>query len=468
MSTGDPLDPVIDVDPWVPPPPIAPPPGRRPRGPVLVVVAVLAVLALVGSGAVVLVARGTSDHGRPAAEGAPARDLAIRAILHRRAAAVLHRDERAFLSDVDPSATAFLDAQRTLFENLRQVQFASWRYEVLDRADNRPDLSSTYDVPFYLPNLLLHYAIAGYDAGPVARAQIFTFVLRGGRWRIGADSDADNQLPPGGHADAWDRREIVVGHGKHALLLADAQDKARLTALVGTADRAVARVAGMWPTGWRRKVVVVAVRDPALIDTYFRTDLQSVDDVAAISNPDTDLVPGWTPQNDTPYDGTERAQPRTRIIINPRYFNPKDPANLDLLAHEVTHAATQAITGAGAPAWLVEGTAEYTAYRYLRPFSLRLLPKVKAQVRQGSLDLPTYDYYNRDIDEHYQEAFIACDYLAERYGEDMLRRVYARLGPLRQEQYADARTRRVVHDLLGISTTQLQADIAAYAGRVAS
>jgi hypothetical protein len=432
------------------------------------VLAVLVVLALVGSGVVVLVARQTSEHGRPTAGGAAARERAVRAILHRRASAVLHRDEPAFLSDVDPTASEFLDAQRRLFDNLRQVHFASWRYELIDRADDRPDLSSTYDVPYYLPNLLLHYAIAGYDEGPVARAQILTFVLRGGRWRIGADSDADSDLPPGGHADAWDRRSIVVGRGKHALLLVDVQDKARLTALVHTADQAVARVAAMWPTGWRRKVVVVAVRDPALIDTYFRTGLQSVDDVAAISHPDSDLVQGWTPADDTPYDATKDAQPRTRIIINPRHFDPKDPGNLDLLAHEVTHAATQAITGAGAPSWLVEGAAEYTAYRYLRPFSVRLLPKVKAQVRQGSLDLPTYDYYNRDIDEHYQEAFIACDYLAERYGEDMLRRVYARLGPLDREQYADARTRRVVRDLLGITTTQLQARLADYAGRVGS
>jgi hypothetical protein len=432
------------------------------------VVAALLVLALVGSGAVLLVAGGTWHHDRPVAGGTAARDRAVRAILHRRAAAVLHRDERAFMSDVDPSAPAFVDAQRRLFENLRQVPFASWRYELIDRSDDRPDLSSTYHVPYYLPDLVLHYAIAGYDAGPVARAQILTFVLRDGHWRIGSDSDADGDLPAGGHADAWDRRPIVVGRGKHALLLADAQDKGRLPALVRTADRAVARVAAMWPTGWRRKVVVVAVRDPALIETYFRTDLQSVEGVAAISHPETDLVPGWTPADDTPYDATEHAQPRTRIIINPRYFDPKDPGNLDLLAHEVTHTATQAITGAGAPSWLVEGAAEYTAYRNLRPFSVRLLPKVKAQVRQGSLDLPTYDYYSRDVDEHYQEAFIACDYLAERYGEAMLRRVYARLGPLNQEQYADARTRRVVRDLLGISTAQLQARLAAYAGQVGS
>jgi hypothetical protein len=58
--------------------------------------------------------------------------------------------------------------------------------------------------------------------------------------------------------------------------------------------------------------------------------------------------------------------------------------------------------------------------------------------------------------------------LGTRYGEAMLRRVCARLGSLREEQYADARTRRVVRDLLGISTSDLQARLAAYAGRVGS
>jgi hypothetical protein len=84
-------------------------------GPVIVVVAVLAVLALVGSAVVVL-----SRDGGPAAvaggrvgSASPAsRDRAVRTILDRRALAVLHRDERAWLADVDPQATDFRRAQQ--------------------------------------------------------------------------------------------------------------------------------------------------------------------------------------------------------------------------------------------------------------------------------------------------------------------------------------------------------------------
>ena len=114
-------------------------------------------------------------------------------MLSRRAHAVLHHDEKAWLADIDPKAPEFLSAQRTVFASLAQVDFASWRYELIGRDYDRPDLADTYDVPYHLPAVLLHYAIKGYDPGPVARPQALTFVLRGHRWRIASDSDADSR-----------------------------------------------------------------------------------------------------------------------------------------------------------------------------------------------------------------------------------------------------------------------------------
>ena len=107
------------------------------------------------------------------------------------------------------------------------------------------------------------------------------------------------------------------------------------------------RSPGCGRTGWRRKVVVVAVRDQRLVETYFRTALQSSDKVAAIAVPAFDTVPGWTPHDATTYDQRTTAKVRSRVILNPRYFQPTNKDNAQLLTHEVTHVATQAAHLAG-------------------------------------------------------------------------------------------------------------------------
>jgi hypothetical protein len=429
----------------------------------LVLGAAVAVLALTRGGEESAQPEPTSSAGGAQPVDERARDRAIRAVLDRRAAAVLDRDREAFLADVDQRDAEFRAAQEQLFDNLEQVDLASWEYELIGRDYDRPDLAGTYDTAYHLPALLLHYAIEGFDVAPVARPQVLTFVQRGDRWLVASDTDADADLPETGHADPWDRRAVVVGEGRRVLVLADAEDQDRLRSLVRVSDQAVRRVAQMWPDGWRRKVVVVAVRDQQLIETYFRTALQSSEDVAAIAVPAYDVVPGWSPPRDA---GGAPPGPRSRVILNPRYFDPDDDDNTDLLTHEVTHVATQARTLAGAPTWLSEGIAEYTAYRYLRPFSVDLPASLTRQVEAGSVDLPTYDFYQRDVAANYLAGFLACAYVADEYGEDVLRRLYDRLARTPNEIQTLERQEQVFRSLLGVSPEQLSRDVADYARTV--
>ena len=127
-------------------------PGRRG----LVAAAVVLVVALVmGLVAVLGASDGSPGDGSATADvRAVARDKAVRAVLSRRAHAVLHRDEKAWLADIDPQAHEFLSAQRTVFASLAQVDFASWRYELVGRDYDRPDLADSYDVPYHLPAVL--------------------------------------------------------------------------------------------------------------------------------------------------------------------------------------------------------------------------------------------------------------------------------------------------------------------------
>jgi hypothetical protein len=456
MSTVEPVE-TVAVDPSA----MVPLPGRRRIQRWPLVVAAVVVLSTVAGG----VAAVTRD--RSASQNGPvdvrARDAAVLTILKHRAAAVLAHDQRGWLADLDPDGRQFQLQQHTVFANLKQLDFASWRYEVVNSEFSAPQLAHKYGSPYVLKPLLLHYAIKGYDLGPVARAEVLTFVRRGDRWYLASDSDADADLPVGGHADPWDRRRMVSVEGKNVLLLADAQDKNRLGALVRAGDAAVARVAQLWPDGWRRKVIIIAVRDPRLIKTYFRSLPGGIDGASALATPNHDTVPGWTPKNSTPYDNRSDAAPRSRIILNPRYFDPNKPGNTDLLTHEITHVANQAYTGAGAPLWLVEGAAEYTAYRDLWPFPMTLPATLAAQVAKGSVYLPTYDFYDHDVSTNYTTGFLACAYIARHYDEVILRRYYRLLAPTRSVTQTLDNTRRVTRKVLGLSIEQLQHRIATYA-----
>ena len=437
--------------------------GERRHLPLTALAGFVALLLVAGVTGAVVLARRDGGAGVPAGAAAPTgRDQAVREVLDRRAQAVLDRDREAFLADVDPSDRDFVAAQTQLFDNLAQVDFASWRYELVGDDYNRPDLASSYDRPYHLPAVLLHYAIKGFDRAPVARPQVLTFLKTGKRWLIASDSDADAQLPETGHADPWDRRPIVVGRGRSVLVLADAADKGRLDGLVRVADQAVRRVADFWSDGWRRRVVVVAVDDQHLVETYFRTPGRTSDDVAAIAVPAYDTVPGWSKDGGE----DEPVVARSRVILNPRYFDPGDRDNVDLLAHEVTHVATQQRTLPGAPRWLAEGAAEFTAYRYLEPFSIRLPRSLQRQVSSGSVDLPTYDFYQRDVAAHYIAGFLACAYIADEYGDAKLRRVYRLLGRNVREALVPQAQDRVFQQVLGVSTDELRRGLADYAARV--
>src|SRR6186997_1054262 len=123
MSTVEPLEAPLATEPATPPSS-----GRRVVSRALFVVAAGVVLALVAGGVVVATRNHSGENNKPV--NVKARDAAVDTILKHRAAAVLRHDERAWLADLDPQGSQFQREQRLVFANLRQLNFASWRYEV--------------------------------------------------------------------------------------------------------------------------------------------------------------------------------------------------------------------------------------------------------------------------------------------------------------------------------------------------
>jgi len=441
-----------------PPTPKAPTPPRRRRR-ALATVAAAVVLAL---GATAAVAAGRPDRAAPSTSATPTpagsaqadrqrlRDLG--ALLERRGEAVVAGDEAAFLADLDLTDPAFVARQRALFRSLLALPDARPGWALRSGAEvNRPTFQARYGVPISIVRAVFTYQLAGYDSARAASEQGLTFTDRGGRWWLASDGDIDNLLPPGGHTLPWDVGPIEVVTGKRSLIVGTPQDKPKLPALAAQVDAAVSAVAKLWPSGWPQKVVVFAPRDPKAIATYFRSELQDVNSAAAVAVP----VPSLS--------GTVAGQ---RVIFNPTLVRPGDKDLPALLRHEIAHVATDSFTGGGAARWLVEGIAEYTAYR--ADFTDRLLPtSVFARAGKGRLVayLPTSSDFYQDGD-NYDVSWLICLYVKQRYGERKLVSLYRTATDTDDVTAGGDVAAAAIAKVLGVSETRFIRDVNAWAKRV--
>ena len=104
-----------------------------------------------------------------------------------------------------------------------------------------------------------------------------------------------------------------------------------------------------------------------------------------------------------------------------------------VLTHEVTHVATRPATGQTAPAWLVEGFADYVGYRGLQlPYAVTS-EELQRAVRQRAIParLPSdadFAGSNPTLAQVYEQAWLAVSLIARQYGQDGLVRFYRTVG----------------------------------------
>ncbi|MEU4231529.1 hypothetical protein AB0F17_45160 [Nonomuraea sp. NPDC026600] len=119
-----------------------------------------------------------------------------------------------------------------------------------------------------------------------------------------------------------------------------------------------------------------------------------------------------------------------RVVVVPEYFGRLTPTGRDVvLTHELTHVAagTERL-----PVWLYEGFADYVGYRDaglpVRVAAAELAAEVRAGRLPGGLPGPeAFAPSSRDpvrLARAYQEAWLACRFIAERFGEGTLVRLY--------------------------------------------
>src|SRR5262249_26726052 len=323
----------------------------------------------------------------------------------------------AFLADVDPTDSAFLRREQEEYDNLGKLPLAEFRYttEVGIRydADVPAAILSRYRSVVRAAAVTIRYRIDGMDGPdtePVAAPWVPIFGASHGRWRLAGVVD-NPRLPTGAGGQAWETGPIVVVRSDRVVLVLSASDSGRAPDMLRMAEDGLDHVAAVRRGGWAGKVLITAVQDARLFSTYFARSPDRIDNFAAIAVPYYAAVPGWS------------VTPRyvaTRVVFNPQEFSADPTVLAHDLTHELTHAAMGPVTTEYTPLGLVEGFAEYVAYK-----SEQVSGLLAKRALEGFLTGTAPPRDNFYADKHnYVLGWLACRMIAQKYGEAKLIALY--------------------------------------------
>jgi hypothetical protein len=390
----------------------------------------VAALALVASGAVVAVRAWNGDAAAPSAMAVEATRATpttpsvvvdtkgINAVLARRGSAVLKGDLKGFLAAVDPKQADLVARERLLFVNLRKFGFSSLKYFTADAFRPVPNLVDKFGPTTYSTRVMMRYQLTGLDPRPVQTDLGYSFVQRAGAWVLVDDTGTDEFLSSDGHRQPWDFQEVQVVRRGPVVVVVDKREASLGTKVAQAAEKAVKSVRKHWARPWNGAVLVVAMPQDRVMSTIWTAGSGD----------------GWTiaAKAVTLFEGEQLGIPigrpiGSRIVVNPALRKRLDK---DLLVHEMTHVATSTL-GIATPIWMVEGLAEYVRCRSIEddphwtvdPYRKRVktayLPKLTA--------LPDTTVFDADADRAYGTSWWIVEYLAHKLGEKKLATLYTDL-----------------------------------------
>jgi hypothetical protein len=357
----------------------------------------------------------------PASVAGIARMHEIERLLRIRSAAVVHHNRVAFMATLDPVGKKFRRSQSRMFAHIAPVPLSTWSYSMTAIPRPAPPNAAHYEAPTWAPEYFaLHYRLTDFDDKPTTLQQYPTFVKRDGRWYLASLTDyAPRHLRSA--TDIWDHGPVKVLRSRDVLVIGAPSQASTMAEVRRQVQAAIRPVTAVWGSDWARRAVVLVpetVREMALIDDY-EGDL---DNLAALTSAEVSTTAGSpTPVGD-------------RITINPQNWPLLSEIGATVvIRHELTHVATRAATGTQTPTWLSEGFADYIGF-LAAPVSVSVAAAaLNKAVDAGRLpdELPTnrdFSSSNPRLAVHYEAAWLACRYIAERFGERALVRFYRAVG----------------------------------------
>ncbi|WP_433184616.1 hypothetical protein [Actinoallomurus sp. CA-150999] len=384
----------------------------------------------------------------------------VTAILQRRSRAILAHDRAAFLATVDPSAQAFRAGQETLFDNLTKIPLATWRESLADtRAAAAADDGWT-------ARLTLTYRLRGFDAADVAYTQYLTFGRsKDAGWVVSGDGSTHGLRDD---PQIWDGGTLTVIHGRRSLVIGEddsgvadgtgATDgpqtrTAELRDIANRLDTGIGLVSDVVGDRWSRQVVAFAPATEQEAEELVG-DVRNLGDIAALAT-----VSGAA---------GDSGQGADRVIITPTAFDRLNGLGRHVvLTHELVHVAMGGARDSRTPMWLIEGLADYVGYKKAGVSTRAAGRELAAQLAAG--DVPAappgrsaFSGSGERLSAAYEEAWLACRMIAERYGESRLVRLY-RTAEAEPGDAGDPRIEdRALRAVLGIGSSEFAAQWRAY------
>jgi hypothetical protein len=326
--------------------------------------------------------------------------------------------------------------------------------------------------PFTL-SAVATYRLAGWDDVPVRVPLRFVVGRSNGAWGIVEDRTAGDDTAK--RLEPWLFPQLRATSTAHVLVIGERSQAARLRRLATTLEALVGDVRKVWPErSWNGRVVAYAMTATPFVRSWYGRsaagDSGNGDRAAFVAKVATLGRPG----------GPAGA---VRMVLTPYLLQGDRPGYVDILRHEMTHVATARLS-AGVPVWLVEGAAEYTGFARrtasgaldaTTTFGHHGLTRQEVGTTLNGTWRPAlaagsefYGGSENSVDEHYNSAFITCLYIAQRYGEKTLRRLYERAGQLAGDSPLAAALvatteRAALREVLGTDHAHLARDVGEFA-----
>ncbi|WP_158812247.1 hypothetical protein [Streptomyces fulvoviolaceus] len=427
--------------PQYPPPP--PPPDNSGEGKglkrVVIGLLVLAVVAVFGVGGLALYNAvgggslpGAQDSGDDEQQILSSDE--IDTLLNGRTNALKSGDEDEFL---EPFVGAAKEKQRKIFENLRKVPFAESKYMVLSQTGSGSDEWGS-DVKLALDVAFVHQ-IKGVDVRPVSEWY---------RWTVEKQSDSATPSisevggSPGANALAnavyypapWDLYDdMYVKRQAHTVTISAKKNAAEASRFAPVVEESAEKDLELWgsktssvpntPEGF----LVVLEPDRK---TYTKLYNNNGDDVgwdAGQSVPMPAFNAGYSGDDDELEYGGARIKMDTSTS---RFTSSAWRRGVgDISRHEIAHALVQP-QDPGAygrneetsiRAWVVEGFAEYVAYRFDQTLGgERVRSGMAGEDFDGGLPGQEFDMEYNSVSANYSLSYLAMRFIAEKGGEEAL------------------------------------------------
>jgi hypothetical protein len=329
--------------------------------------------------------------------------------------AVTDHDQSAFaaiLSARDPLA---LGPARIIFDNLTNLPLTKLAFTARPRfASLSEDRRGTLGTEAWVQQATVSWRLAA-DAGPAEHTVWLTLVPVGSRAQLAAVTDRPATAAP---LPLWWFEPVVAERTGHATALVSAalaSPRRWADTGAGAATTIADQVRRVAPD-WSGRLVVEVPGSQQLFEQVLGAKAGSYAQIAAV----------------TSAEGPNPASAALRIVVNPAAAGRLTDLGLSvLLAHEATHVATRSIDSP-APAWAVEGFADYVAYEAYPKARNDAITPLLADIRKRGepTSLPSNASFRASANGlglTYAKAWLACRYVADTFSPRQLDQLYVEL-----------------------------------------